>query len=193
MPAMAEAALTPQPAQAWQPFSLVPFEHGHHPAGLRFSGAVCRQGADLRIRYRLEGPLQRLRLPPPTDTPERRDLLWQDTCLECFLALPGEGSYREVNLSPEGHWNAYRLEGYREGLAVDPEVSQPELRLLPDPPAWEVQLRCLLPPSLAVAPELELAVTGVLATCEGQLSYWALRHGGATADFHWRDDFCLRI
>ena len=190
---MAEAALTTLPSQSWQPFSLVPFAQGHHPAGLRFSGAVCREGAELRIRYRLAGPLQQLRLPTPVDTPERRDRLWEDTCLECFLALPGESGYREVNLSPAGHWNLYRLEGYREGLAADPEGSQPELTLLPDPPSWEVQLRCLLPPSLAEAPVLELAVTAVLATSEGQLSYWALRHGGVTADFHRRDDFCLRI
>lgn len=193
MPETVPASLPSQAPEPWQPFSLVPFPGEPHPQGLAFSGAVCRQGADLRIRYRLVGPLQQLRLPPPVDAPERRDLLWQDTCLEGFLALPGESAYRELNLSPQGHWNAYRLQAYREGLAADPEVARLELTLAADSQGWGALLHCTLPPALAAAPVLELAVTAVIATAAGDLSYWALRHGGATADFHRRGDFCLRV
>ena len=53
----------------------------------------------------------------------------------------------------------------------------------------------LLPATLISAQpaELELAVTAVLEQHGGAISYWALHHGGAEADFHRRDGFRLRI
>ena len=183
---MAEAS------EGTQPFTLVPFPGEPHPEGLSLSGDLRRQGDQLSVVFRLAGPLQSLQLPPPAASPERRDNLWQSTCLECFLALPEDPGYWELNLSPTGHWNAYRLEGYREGLASDPAFARPDLERRPQEQMLELRLGCSLPPPLAEAPRLEVAITAVIATTEGLLSYWALHHGGEVADFHRRDGFRLR-
>ena len=175
------------------PFNLLPFPGDPHPQGLSLSGAVSRAGAQLAIRYRLTGPLQHLILPPPVAMPERQDDLWRTTCLECFLALPEDIAYWELNLSPAGHWNAYRLEAYREGLIPDPAFDRPHLALQPGVGGLELLLYCTLPAGLAEAPVLAMAVTAVIATAEGDVSHWALKHPGAVADFHRRDGFCLRV
>jgi hypothetical protein len=188
--------MSPHPSEIPEPglpFTLVPFPTDPHPPGLALTGGVSRDGAQLAIRYRLTGALPRLVLPPPATRPERRDDLWRTTCLECFLAIPEDSAYWELNLSPAGHWNAYRLEAYREGLAPDPAFDRPRLELQSGSGMLELLLRCTLPAALAQAPELLLAVTAVIATAEGELSHWALLHPGAAADFHRRDGFRLRV
>jgi hypothetical protein len=177
-----------------QPFALVPF--GVEPtADLHLGGTIGRQGERLWVHYVLRGPLQRLAIPPLAATPRRRDELWQATCLELFLALPGQEAYREFNLSPSGDWNVYRLEGYRQGLRADPAwTALPLSRRDPDPATTlEMRLTTTLPAELAAADKLEAAVTAVLQHQSGSCSYWALRHPGPEADFHRRDGFALRL
>jgi len=43
--------------------------------------------------------------------------------LKAFFAEPGEERYWEINLAPNGHWNVYRLDRYRQGLRPEPLVS----------------------------------------------------------------------
>jgi hypothetical protein len=142
-------------------------------------------------------------IPPLAPNPQRRDGLWQATCVELFLALPGQESYRELNLSPSGDWAVYRLEGYRQGLTSDPAWSGLPLRrrnVGADASAddkgsgiLELQLDTPLPPELSTAPELEVAITAVLQSRDGTCSYWALVHPGPEADFHRREGFALRL
>ena len=180
------------------PFALVPFG-AVSDNDLHMGGTIGRQGERLWVHYMLRGPLQRLAIPPLAATPRRRDELWQATCLELFLALPGQEAYREFNLSPSGDWNVYRLDGYRQGLRPDPAWSAlPLTRHDPAPSAGpaarlELRLRSSLPPELAAAAELEAAVTAVLQLQNGSCSTWALRHPGEEADFHRRDGFVLRL
>ncbi|MFN9692678.1 MAG: DOMON-like domain-containing protein [Synechococcaceae cyanobacterium] len=100
---------------------LRPFAAAPAPTQLRLQAELRRQGSILQIRWILSGHLETLRLPKPVDPPRRRDELWTSTCLECFLARPLEAGYWELNLSPCGDWNLYRLDGYRQGLR--PEAS----------------------------------------------------------------------
>jgi hypothetical protein len=181
-----------------QPFALVPF--GTPPDGeptdseLRLGGAIGRVRGRLWVHYALRDPLRRLTIPALSTTPRRRDGLWQATCLELFLALPGQSGYREFNLSPSGDWNVYQLDGYRQGLRPDPAwTALPLTRREPTPAALDLQLTTTLPPELAAAPELEAAVTAVLQLQDGSCGYWALRHPGEEADFHRRDGFALRL
>ncbi len=178
---------------AAQPFSLVPF--GDPPDGqLRLGGTIGREGERLWVRYALHGPLASLAIPPLSATPRRRDDLWQATCLELFLALPGQSGYREFNLSPGGDWNVYQFDGYRQGLRPDPAWSAlPLTRREPSPEALDLRLTTTLPADLAAAPTLEAAVTAVLQHQDGSCGYWALRHPGEAADFHRRDGFALRL
>lgn len=173
------------------PLRLRPFPGEASPAGLRLTASAAWQPGPpaLALRWRLEGELGDLRLPEVAAAPERRDGLWEHTCFEAFLGRRGDGAYGEINLSPAGHWNLYRLEGYRSGLHPDPQaVALPSLRF--EGPQW-LELALELPASLLPAGpgNLELAITAVLEDRAGSCSYWALAHTGSEPDFHRRESF----
>lgn len=184
------------------------------PPGLRLGCAVRRQGERLELRYRLEDPAGLVLLPPVSAAPQRRDGLWEHSCLECFLARPGAAApYIELNASPSGDWALYRFSGYRQGLTPVGGAEDLELTIAPAGPGGVLELEVTLTPAalLAVDPveagrepsgtaaagptaaPLELAITAVLELQDGTLLYWALAHGGPEPDFHRRTDFLLRI
>lgn len=184
-----------------QTFSLQPFIDGETTfASLSVEGWVERQQDQLTLEFQLTSDgrceEQAILWPVPTDTPQRRDGLWQHTCLEWFLARGGDKSYWEYNLSPNGDWNVYALEDYRQGLTPDPLYSALTMARSDsgEMNTW-FRVTAPLPEALkaAGALELELAVTAVVEQRSGVLSYWALSHGTVEADFHRREGFLLRI
>ena len=194
---------------ARQAFSLLPFgARADSLTGIAIEGWLERRGETLILEFQLSCAAEQgenaILWPPAAGQPQRRDGLWEHTCLEWFLAHPHGEAYWEFNLCPNGDWNVYALDGYRRGLRPDPHYSALPLecsgsgsdngrishfRVTAALPA------ALLPATLVSAQptELELAVTAVLEQRGGAISYWALHHGGAQADFHRRDDFRLRI
>jgi hypothetical protein len=183
----------PPPPQGPHPFRLRPFASDPGLEAFELTGWARRGvgGDRLELRYELRGPLEQLRIPEPVESPERRDGLWEATCFEAFLAVEAEEAYREINLSPAGHWNLYRLDGYRRGLRPEPALTAlPLTQLRTAESLWmglTLDLSALLP-----APQpLELAITAVLEGRDGALSHWALAHPGGEADFHRRDGFLL--
>ncbi len=186
--------MEPFPASAGScGFVLLPFEAQGGAERFRLSGTVQRRDGVLHLRYALEGPLDQLLLPHPEPEPSRRDGLWEHTCLEAFLAPAADPeAYWELNVSPSGDWNLYRLQGYRLGLEPEPAAAAPSLESHLSAADGLFDVRCSLPAPLAEAP-LQLGVTAVLEHRIGRLSYWALHHPGPEADFHRRDAFLLRI
>ena len=174
-------------------FALQPFEVLPQLAPLAITGTISRCGQRLQILYRLQGPLDSLVIPPAAAAPARRDLLWQSTCLELFLACPGQDAYWEFNLSPAGHWNVYRLQGYRLDLAPEPAYQQLDLQVRRDPRELRLSLEIDLPPGLELDQPLQAAITAVFVQRSGLIHYWALGHGGPEPDFHRRDGFLLRL
>ncbi|MCS5691407.1 DOMON-like domain-containing protein [Cyanobium sp. FGCU-6] len=172
---------------------LLPFGDDPAAAPFHLEATALREGSRLHLRYVLRGPLASLRLPELAPTPERCDGLWEGTCFEAFLAAAGDEGYRELNLSPAGHWNLYRLDGYRQGLRPDPQVRALPFRLARTADHLQLELTLGLEVlGLAQAP-LELALTAVLQHGDGACSFLALTHPGAEADFHRRDGFLLSL
>ena len=183
-----------KPRSISHPFRLVPFPtEAGPPAVVELGGRIERQAGTLRVAYRLNGPLQTLRIPPPVARPQRCNDLWQGTCFELFLAAAAAEPYREFNLSPSGDWNVYRLDGYRRGLRPDPAWQSLSQRRDDAPDGLTLTLETPLPAELTAAPALEAAVTAVLQSQSGECSYWAMSHPGPEADFHRRDGFLLRL
>lgn len=117
---------------------------------------------------------------PEAKTPSvRAHELWKSTCFEAFLRSESGERYWEINLAPDGRWNVYSFDRYRD----------------PQPPReasqWElIQFECRpgllrgtleLPNGMILNP-LRFGLTAVLETDD--LSYWALTHSGAEPDFH---------
>jgi hypothetical protein len=174
-------------------FSLSPFPGEEAPSGLRIGGSIARRGDTLSLECAFGGDLSRLALPAPAARPERKDRLWEETCLELFLAAAGSDGYREFNLSPAGHWNVYRFGSYREGMREDEAVAALPFRASREPGALRIAAALDIGRIVPAGGVLEAGVCAVVRTAGGKASHWALAHAGSRPDFHRRDGFVLRI
>ena len=192
-------------------FKLVPFVDSlqlpeRDLAGISISGSVAvlrgknsesAPAAQLQLEYRLAWPADdsaaAVLLPDSKAAPQRRDQLWAHTCLELFIAIPGEKRYWEVNMAPNGDWAVYRLDDYRQGLRPEPQLAALPFQLHHQLGLLELQLHWNLPAELAAAAELELGASAVIEHLDGEISYWALNHPAPQADFHHRQSFALRV
>ena len=173
------------------PFALRSF--APPPVSIVISGSLQRDGDRLSLHYRLEDPQGLVLLPPATAAPRRRDELWTTTCFELFLAEPGAEPYWEVNLSPSGDWNVYRLSGYRQGLTPEPAIGALPFAVKREGGGLDLMVTLDLGALPLTGRPLELAVTAVVELRDGGILYWALVHPGEQADFHWREGFGLRV
>ena len=155
---------------------------------------LVRQPHGLVLTYRLTGPVEGLVLPAAAEPPERRDGLWQSTCLELFVAEAGRSGYRELNLCPSGHWNLYQLDGYRHGLRPDPALTALPLVVRHRPGSLVVAVDLPLTPLGLAGRPLELGLTAVLDGGQAAgIGYWALHHPAPEPDFHHRGGFVLQL
>ena len=162
------------------------------PWQLRASIKRLDQGI-LALDYELLAPSDQLIWPGATASPERRDELWQSTCLELFIAQPNEPGYWEINLSPSGDWNVYRLDGYRQVLQAEPSIQHIKLSSQSAADRHQLDARVELPRVLRQVALLEASLCAVLQHANGSNSYWALCHPGSEADFHARAGFVLEV
>ncbi len=145
----------------------------------------------LHLAYRLQADLRQIALPPPQAAgPE--DGLWQHTCFEAFVGVPGSPAYREYNFSPSGRWAVYAFNACRQRQPGFSPALAPRLavRRFPDRLAVDAEL---VPALLPAASGLEIGVAAVVEAADGGMSYWALAHAGPRPDFHLRQGFVLRL
>ena len=147
----------------------------------------------LRLRFRVDGDIDRIRL-PATGLTRRGDGLWQHTCFEAFLRTNASDSYHEFNFAPSGDWAVYRF-GSRRSERSLPALPTPaiEFGASQDHCDLNAEISIAALPELAAAPGLHASACAVIETVDGSLSYWALAHGGERPDFHDPASFSLRI
>lgn len=150
-----------------------------------------RTGAQLWLRYMMDIPLNNLALPDPAER-ERADNLWQTTCFELFVRLPGHASYAEFNFSPSGQWAAYAFAGYRDLLDNIVLMGAPEIYLDAGEEWLNAEVTLMLPEPWATA-SLDVALSAVIEETDGTKSYWALAHPPGKPDFHHPDCFALHL
>ena len=161
----------------------------------RIEARAERQAPDvLALSFVLTGDLVQLRI-PQASTPRRGERLWEHTCFEAFVVMPGSAGYHELNLAPSGAWALHAFAAYRDGGPIADEGADPHItvRHLGDRLALDaVVALARLAPAYATAP-LRLALAAVVETEEGALSYWALHHPPGRPDFHHADAFVLAL
>jgi hypothetical protein len=147
----------------------------------------------LRLRFRIEADVARLRLPEPAAA-RRCDGLWQHSCFEAFLRPDASDIYYEFNFAPTGDWAAYRFAGRREGR-TSPDLAAPAIRITRGAERFELTAEVDLPalPELARARAIRAGLAAVIESDTGALSYWALAHGGERPDFHDPATFLLHV
>jgi len=145
------------------------------------------------ITYELSGPLDLLKIPKTVNNPLRKNRLWEKTCFELFIGSRGSDPYWEVNLSPSGHWNIYRLDAYRKGMTEDANFSTLPFFLTCKNNFYRVELKINRKRMLPLHKNFQIGVSTVIEDKNGDMTYWALNHPGEKPDFHHPDSFILEL
>jgi hypothetical protein len=171
-------------------FSLQPFDP-IHPLDLKINGSIARHDNKLSISYTLLGDLDKVVIPAIVDLPIRKHNLWEETCFEFFLGIKNSTRYWEFNLSPAGHWNIYRFDDYRQGMQEEMAITSLPFSVQNQSDALQLVLELDLDKLISADTLLDVAITTVIKSQKGNISYWALTHTGSQADFHQRDSFMI--
>ncbi|HBB34775.1 MAG TPA: hypothetical protein DDZ80_15570 [Cyanobacteria bacterium UBA8803] len=173
-------------------FALQPFDAAPLP-DLKINGTIARNVNTVTLSYELLGDLTKIMIPAIANLPTRKHGLWAETCFEFFLGIKDSPRYWEFNLSPAGHWNVYRFDDYRQGMQEEIALTSLPFRVQELSKALrlnlELDLGNLIPENRAIV----VAITTVIKLKNGDISYWALTHCGAQADFHRRDSFIYNL
>ena len=145
----------------------------------------------MSVRCEVRGNLSKLSIPAAAEAPRRQDRLWEETCLELFLGTADSGEYREFNLSPSGHWNAYRFTRYREGMREEPAIASLPIDVRRDSKALLLTAEIAIGKIVPAGKDLAAAVAAVIGTNDGGISHWAPVHPASRPDFHRREGFAL--
>lgn len=164
---------------------------------LKITGSIARQTNILAIRYILLGDLSDVVIAASSNPPTRQHNLWQDTCFEFFLGIKHSPQYWEFNLSPAGHWNVYRFDGYRQGMQEEAAFTSLPFHVQIQSNTLSLALNLDLKPIVPSDQALEVSITAVIKSRiesrNGEETYWALTHPGSEADFHRRDSFIIEL
>jgi hypothetical protein len=162
----------------------------------RSLSVLVRRSADaeLRMTFRLDGDLGRIRV-PAARAPRIATDLWRHTCFEVFITVEGQAPYHEFNFAPSGEWAVYAFSSYREGGPLADETMRPRIDVRFAGGRLELDARVGLDSLSAIHPSvpLRIGLAAVIEADDGQLSYWALRHRGEKPDFHDAGGFALLL
>jgi len=175
-------------------FSLKPFTSTRFSRQFEIIGSISLNSGTLVVSYILTGPLVKLIIPKTAAMPIRRDNLWEETCFEFFLAPINSERYWEFNLSPAGHWNVYRFESYRSGMQSESAFQSLPFTVQGRPDAVHISSEFDLTRIIPLSDQTVTAgINAVIKPVRGEMTYWALIHSGAKADFHMRDSFVIEL
>lgn len=135
------------------------------------------------VRYLLQGDMAQLRIPPKSIKPGPSDNLWQHTCFETFMNQADEKAYAEFNFSPSGDWATYTFSDERQRDTRTVEMISPQIVVAQSPKTLSLQAWISLSEPQR-GQSFNLGLCAVIESQDGSLSYWALHHPQARADFH---------
>jgi hypothetical protein len=174
-------------------FALQPFPATSNLPQIEINGRVNRKDQMLSIDYQLFGDLNAISIDPLTSVPSRQFHLWEATCFEFFIGIPGDANYWEFNLSPSGNWAVFALDDYRQGLRNELAFASLPFKVDRYPNYITLSLEFDLSELILSEQDLEMSVTTVIKSSQDDLSYWAISHSGKQADFHLRDNFVISL
>jgi hypothetical protein len=174
-------------------FALQLFPTASKLPQIEINGRVNRKDQMLSIEYQLFGDMNAISIAPPATSPSRQFHLWEATCFEFFIGIPGDANYWEFNLSPSGDWAVFALDDYRQGLRDELAFTSLPFKVDRYPNYITLSLEFDLSELILAEQDLEMSVTTVVKSSQDDLSYWAIAHSGKEADFHLRDSFAINL
>jgi hypothetical protein len=137
--------------------------------------------------------MEEIAIPATADVPLRKGGLWEQTCLEFFLAVKEVQPYWEVNLSPSGHWNVYRFSAYRKGMKEEAAFTSLPFHVERRKDSFLLDVELHLDRIISPEAHLEVGISAVIRLRSNEITYWALGHPGQKPDFHRRDSFIAQL
>jgi hypothetical protein len=161
---------------------------------IHITGKIKRLENQLSIRYEVQGEMDKLLFPAPTESPTRKDDLWKSTCFEFFIAIQDQPHYWEFNMSPSANWNVYAMDAYRQ-VNMREESAFTQLPFEFSKASTEYSLDISVDLSPIIQPEniLQVGITTIIQAMDGNETCWALAHPGQQADFHLRESFLIEL
>jgi len=180
-----------------QTFSLRPFEKDASLSGIECKGYLARQNDTLFVHYEIIGSSLRVDIAERKQEPSRKTGLWENTCLEFFVAVKDRDQYWEFNLSPSGDWNVFRFEHYRNERHADKLREEPLVVSLPfrterRSGSFLLDMEFDLDKLIGKDQFLEIGIAAIIKFNKDK-TYWALTHCGPMPDFHRRDSFIIEL
>lgn len=170
-------------------------EPGSGPVGRLLATMFAPPEGGAVFEFRLEdSSLGKLAI-PAAQPPGPADGLWQHTCFEVFLGVPGEPQYREYNFSPSGQWAVYAFRAWRERIEDFVPAATPTVTCMQADGTLvlEAHVPAELLPTVPAGSDLQVNLAAVIERKDGQFEYWTLRHVAAQPDFHARETFVLTL
>jgi hypothetical protein len=178
-------------------FSLQPFPSTETLPNIKITGNIARNENLLIINYALTGDIAEVEIISPSETPMRKNELWEHTCFEFFIGIKNSSCYWEFNLSPAGDWNVYSFDRYRQGMQEEVTFSTLPFSVHHSSDyfaiALDFDLDKIIPHEQVTENILDVAIASVIKSKNSQVSYWALTHCAEEADFHQRSSFILDL
>ena len=144
----------------------------------------------IQVDYRVSGAVSELEVPAQAQ-PHRVEGLWKNTCFEIFIKQSDKEIDLEYNFSPSSQWAVYQFSSYRRDMA-EVATAAPEIIV-----EWQefdlvISASLYLPDGWQES-DVKVGLSAVLATQNGNRSYWALVHPEGDPDFHHKDCFALEL
>lgn len=179
-----------------QRFALIPFPANDLPK-IQIRGEIERIRNRLSIHYSVTGKIDSILLPSISYLPSRKHDLWKATCFEFFIAFKDQPRYWEFNLSPSSAWNVYAMDAYRQvNMREETRFPQLPFEFVNTDGELSLDVSVDLSPILPRDSILQIGITAIIQTGDGNETYWALSHPGAPtaqADFHLRESFVIEL
>ena len=174
-----------------QPFTLIPFDP--EKINCKISGSINTTAPGLLVlQYRFSADLTEITWPAAANKPQRKDKLWQQTCMELFIAEKNSERYFEFNFLPNGDWQCYEFLSYRSPSSQPKDIKPPIIDELDDGDDVIYAVSLDLTP-LSLAALLQLGINTVLLHHNGDLAYFSLVTQTGSPDFHARDSFKMTM
>ena len=153
---------------------------------IQIEGDVQFAEGKLTVKFQWTDPDEKIVIGDALEL-ERKAELWKHTCFEAFLHAEHHENYYEINLTPDGGWNAYEFQKYR--TPQPPQESQ-NLVLL----SFHLEEN-LVEAQFHLKDQHHVwwcSLTAVIELVDGKKHYFAVEHKGDRPDFHLKESFKLR-
>ena len=157
----------------------------------KISGKIHKKKNLLSLKITLMGDLGKIIWPSQRSFPQRIDELWKKTCFEIFFAGSKSSRYFEYNMSPQGDWNIFCFDKYRENKIEPSFVPTPSIF-----PIEKNETKHIYSIRVPLFEDLlfynRIGVSVVVQTTQG-FHFWSLKHLREVPDFHDPKSFSIRL